>query len=101
MENKVKYNILPAPKSIEFKSGSFALSGCEIAVSDGLDDRIKSAAGKVLSALDEKTGQSHNFTAYGGKGVIAVNKYDGIKPQGYKITVDKDNVSIIGGDDAG
>lgn len=101
MKNKAKYNILPAPKSIEFKSGGFALSGCEIAVSDELDNRIKSAAGKVLSALNEKTGQSHNFTAYGGKGVIAVNKDDSIKPQGYKIAVDEDSVSIIGGDDAG
>lgn len=98
-----KYNILPIPKSVNFSEGCFKLSNCKIAVSQRLDSRVKSATEKILSALADKTGESHSFTDFSDEkiGIIIIDKDASIMPQGYKITVNPSSVKILGGGDAG
>ncbi len=101
--NKKIYNILPEPKEVAYSEGCFDLLGSSVSVDDGLDPRVVAKAVELKTTISHKTGKAHSFYRVfreSGK-EIKILKDESLPKEGYSITVNPDQVKIVGGDEAG
>ncbi len=101
--NQNKYLILPEPNEVVYSEGEFDLIGCAVSVEDNLDPRVVAKAVELKTEISNKTGTAHSFyRSFREDGrEINISKDDSIQKQGYTITVNPDEIKIVGGDDAG
>ncbi len=97
------YHILPKPKSIIYKDGSFPLFECRILIESGIDKRIIKAALNLKEQIESKTGNFHNLalSLFDAENPIYIKKDASLKNEGYVLDISSDVITITGGDDAG
>lgn len=97
------YHILPKPKSIIYKEGSFSLFECRILIESGIDKRIIKAALNLKEQIESKTGNFHNLalSLLDAENPIYIKKDASLKSEGYILDISSDAITITGGDDAG
>lgn len=97
------YHILPKPKSIIYKEGSFSLFECRVLIESGIDKRIIKAALNLKEQIESKTGNFHNLalSLLDAENPIYIKKDASLKSEGYILDISSDAITITGGDDAG
>lgn len=95
-------NIIPTPKKVEIKNGSFSLTGCCVSVPAGADPRVRKAAGKLAGEMSDAAGCLIPLTSAKPENCVSITYISGgSEKEGYRLTVTGTSVSIEGDSPAG
>lgn len=93
--------LLPYPKEIEKTDGFFKTHNCVIAISDGVDSRIFSAANKARKELSAADATYHKLYMGVSDNGILINTDCGLGAEEYRLEITEQSVKLTGGSGAG
>ena len=88
--------IIPTPKKLEIREGSFDFAGASVYVSDGCDKRVVRAAAQLCRDATCACGEYVSLSSGAPRGKAVLISADG-ESEAYKLKVTKDSIKISGG----